>query len=266
MANAPIKSRWWSLILYPESAKEDWLEKLQGTGLPCCVSPLHDKDKFKGDEEHNDGDPKKPHYHILLKYPNTTTVGPIKEIASIIGASQIIEKVFCPTEMEGYHWHDSIDDPYKPQYNKEDEQYLNKFVSMYQYEETEYNNYVKAIRLIQANEITEFSYYVQLCLQRNDPDLLKLAVSNCQFITKYIDSCRYTDKERREKEYALKTIGLIRQDIEELQNEREVLAVFYDTMEEKCKQLTEENKYLKQKLLNDKGLIEEVENESSWNV
>ena len=38
-----IKKRNWAFVLYPESAPADWLERLQATGLPGAISPLHDK-------------------------------------------------------------------------------------------------------------------------------------------------------------------------------------------------------------------------------
>lgn len=53
--------------LYPDSAPENWLEDLRMLGRPFAVSPCHDQDKFE------DGTPKKPHYHIILDWENTTT-------------------------------------------------------------------------------------------------------------------------------------------------------------------------------------------------
>ena len=37
------KERYWSFILYPESAPENWKEILQETGLQIAISPLHAK-------------------------------------------------------------------------------------------------------------------------------------------------------------------------------------------------------------------------------
>lgn len=39
-----IKKRNWGFILYTESAPLNWIEILKESGLPCCISPLHDKD------------------------------------------------------------------------------------------------------------------------------------------------------------------------------------------------------------------------------
>lgn len=50
----------WEGILYPESAPDNWMERIENSHVDVVVSPLHDKD-FD-----NDGVIKKPHYHLLL--------------------------------------------------------------------------------------------------------------------------------------------------------------------------------------------------------
>ena len=67
MATKDVKKRNWAMVLYPESAPEDWRDQLRKTGLQCAVSPLHDKDT------NADGEPKKPHYHVILVYGSPTT-------------------------------------------------------------------------------------------------------------------------------------------------------------------------------------------------
>lgn len=62
-----LKGRHYAFVVYPESAPADWIEQLQFTGLPFVVSPLHDKDVNPDDT------PKKPHYHVIVSWGNTTT-------------------------------------------------------------------------------------------------------------------------------------------------------------------------------------------------
>lgn len=62
-----VKARYWWFVLYPESAREDWRDWLQSTGLPFAISPLHDKDK------NPDGTDKKPHHHIIIAFNGPTT-------------------------------------------------------------------------------------------------------------------------------------------------------------------------------------------------
>lgn len=68
--------RVWNAMIYPESARPDWLQLIEEAGIRCAVSPLHDRDRFtqrdidnyEGDEKPEVGDLKKPHYHIVLSY------------------------------------------------------------------------------------------------------------------------------------------------------------------------------------------------------
>jgi hypothetical protein len=39
-----IKKRLWTIVLYPESAPEDWREIIKQSGIVFAVSPLHDRD------------------------------------------------------------------------------------------------------------------------------------------------------------------------------------------------------------------------------
>ena len=68
-----VKARYWWFVVYPESAPNDWIEKIQMTGLPFCISPLHDKDK------NPDNTPKKAHYHVIVCYNGPTTYSNVKK-------------------------------------------------------------------------------------------------------------------------------------------------------------------------------------------
>lgn len=78
MAN--LKSRHWRLEFYPDSAPQNWKEILEDTFLPIAISPLHDQDVKE------DGSPKKPHYHVIVTFPNTTTSGKALAIADALNA------------------------------------------------------------------------------------------------------------------------------------------------------------------------------------
>lgn len=57
---------WWG-VLYPESAPEGWREMIADDLVETLISPLHDKDVLPN------GEPKKPHYHVLISFKNPTT-------------------------------------------------------------------------------------------------------------------------------------------------------------------------------------------------
>lgn len=68
------RTRNWVFILYPESAPEDWRTKLDDLLIEWVESPLHDKDVNPG------GEPKKPHWHILLLFSGSKSYEQIVEI------------------------------------------------------------------------------------------------------------------------------------------------------------------------------------------
>ena len=63
-----IKGRNWAFIVYPDSLPVNYEEIITNTGLPMAFSPLHDKDL------NATGEAKKPHYHVICYYDNTTTL------------------------------------------------------------------------------------------------------------------------------------------------------------------------------------------------
>lgn len=52
------RTRNWATVVYPESAPDDWIMKLQEQCVPALISLLHDKDI------NADGTRKKEHYHV----------------------------------------------------------------------------------------------------------------------------------------------------------------------------------------------------------
>ena len=86
----PIRN--YATILYPESAKGDWLKTLEELHIKILISPLHDMDV------NEDGEIKKPHYHIMYVFDGKKTEKQIQEINDMIGAVGI-ERV---NSLKGY--------------------------------------------------------------------------------------------------------------------------------------------------------------------
>lgn len=79
-----VRGRYFASVAYPESLKggyEGLIEILSESHVPCAISPLHDKD-FNAD-----GEPKKPHYHVLLCYENVTTENVAREVIDKFGGA-----------------------------------------------------------------------------------------------------------------------------------------------------------------------------------
>lgn len=103
-----LKSRHWRLEFYPDSAPQNWKEILEDTFLPIAVSPLHDQDVKE------DGSPKKPHYHVIVTFPNTTTSGKALAIADALNAPHC---VLPADSLAGAYWY------FIHKYQKEKHQY-----------------------------------------------------------------------------------------------------------------------------------------------
>lgn len=56
------RSQYFTCLVYPESAPEDWLDIIKAEHVRCLISPLHDRDFLK------DGSPEKPHRHVIACY------------------------------------------------------------------------------------------------------------------------------------------------------------------------------------------------------
>lgn len=80
----------YSLIVYPDSAPDDWIEVLNEYCLAhevaCAISPLHDSDVYESGEKI--GLTKKPHYHVLFASQKNIYFSTFSSMASAINQTQ----------------------------------------------------------------------------------------------------------------------------------------------------------------------------------
>lgn len=101
----------WCIIVYPESAPENWKDVFDELHLPVVISPLHDKDV------NADGEPKKPHHHVAIHFESKKSFEQVSEIA---------ESLNSPIPMRQDSWRGicryccHLDNPEKAQYSIED--------------------------------------------------------------------------------------------------------------------------------------------------
>lgn len=98
-------------IVYPDSAPEDWFSILSGLKVDAFVSPLHDRDINPG------GEPKKPHWHVLVMFDSVKTFEQAQELFSKINGVGC-EKVNSVRGSARYLCH--LDNPEKAQYSTKD--------------------------------------------------------------------------------------------------------------------------------------------------
>lgn len=73
------RARNFGTIVYVESAPSDWLDTLKDQHIPAFVSPYHDRDIDK------DGNPKKPHYHVMIMFDGKKSVEQVRDLFDLIG-------------------------------------------------------------------------------------------------------------------------------------------------------------------------------------
>ena len=106
---ATKRTRNYATVVYPDSAPENWQEKLAEYYVPAFISPLHDLDINPF------GEPKKPHYHVMIMFDSVKTIEQAKEILSDIGGVGV-EIVNSVRGYARYLCH--LDNPEKIQYDK----------------------------------------------------------------------------------------------------------------------------------------------------
>lgn len=105
-----FKSRYFTLVLYPESMIDDWQTALETKlQLPCCYC-IHDKDLD------NEKDERKVHVHLIVVANNTTTAQSIYESVIMalskddcLASPPVVEKVNDIRNMYEYLIHNSKD-------------------------------------------------------------------------------------------------------------------------------------------------------------
>ena len=180
-----VKKRNWAFVLYPESAPEDWRERLQQTGLQCCVSPLHDKDV------NDTGEPKKAHYHIILCYSGPTSYSVVKTLTDSLGQPipQALEQV------RGYYRYlTHMDNPEKYQYCAEDIETINGFniIDFVDLTRSEVAKIKRRLQMIiRERDFTEYSQLMDFCMDEGCFEEYDVASCNTLFFDRYISSRRH---------------------------------------------------------------------------
>ena len=193
MAEKNVKKRNWAFVLYPESAPADWRELLQKTGLPCAISPLHDKDV------NATGEPKKPHYHVMVFYQGPTSYNVVKRLTD--GLNQPIPQVV--EQVRGYYRYlTHMDNPEKAQYSPSGITTLNGF-DIGDYVEMSKSEVTKVCRAlmdyIRENDIMEYADLMDMTMCEGvPPEWFDVASSRTLFFRGYLKSRRYR-VERRER-------------------------------------------------------------------
>lgn len=174
-----LKGRYWSCIAWIESLPNDWKIKLEKSGLPCVVSPLHDKDI------NDNGDLQKAHYHVLLAWDGPTTLNNVQAFAESVGLGTYIELVRSVSNIIDYMTHQSYSSVSKVKYNPNLIEYINckesDFVKL---------GFKKIVAYIRDNKIKSFNKLVDALLINGEDELLEYCSNHPYYVNLYISSLK----------------------------------------------------------------------------
>jgi len=106
------RTRTWAFVAYPESLPSNWREMLDEMFVPWACSPLHDKDVNE-----TTGEPKKPHYHVVLSFEGKKSYEQVKEITDKLNATAPQK---CRSVRGAVRYMAHLDNPEKAQYSTSD--------------------------------------------------------------------------------------------------------------------------------------------------
>ena len=189
------KGRNWAFVVYPESLPDNWQDIVLETGLPMAFSPLHDKDI------NPTGEIKKPHYHVICYYENTTTQKNVKENVTDRLNGTIPIKLESMVGMYRYHLH--LDNPEKYQYDDRNRMFFNGFdvnkVDSLTY--TEIGKILMELQtLIRREHILEYADLLDILQDNEMLNALDVARNHTLFLNTYITSRRYKTRNEQVSE------------------------------------------------------------------
>ena len=181
-----ITGRSWAFVMYPDSMPHNWEEIISSTGLPMAISPLHDKDI------NPTGEVKKPHYHVICYYENSTTYNNVKtNVCDLLNAT-IPQKLESIRGMFRYHIH--LDNPEKYQYDDRDRKLYNGFdidlANKLTRSET-LKMLLQVYTFCNDNNIYEYSDLVNILKDADMIQMLDVIIFNTLPIKTFLESKRY---------------------------------------------------------------------------
>ncbi|HBI1012774.1 TPA: replication protein [Staphylococcus aureus] len=180
------RSKIWNVMVYPESAPENWKEVLVEEGIFFVCSPLHDKDVDKN------GEIKKAHWHVLLCFTSNKTYKQALEVAELLNAPAP-QRAKSTGGSIRYMIH--IDSRDKYQYKKSDiEVYGNIDIEQYFRisSSDRYELVREMITFIDDNNLKEFKDLMDYAMRNRFDDWFPLLCDNSAYVVQqYLKSNRH---------------------------------------------------------------------------
>lgn len=191
----------WTFVCYPESLPDDWPDRMAALHVPIAYI-LHDSDLD------DDGNVKKPHYHVIAKYESVKTLDQVREDFAFTGID-FFEPVRSFKTMCRYLCH--LDEPGKHQYNPDDVVCVSGIsldLSRKFSRTEELAMIADMTAFVEDNDIHEFAAIWAFAAKNNVDWLGILASRSAYGISQYIRSRRCAAAARESRE-----IGMMRDDL-----------------------------------------------------
>lgn len=181
------RSKVWAGVVYPESAPQDWQDKLRELLIDAFISPLHDKDC------NADGEVKKAHWHVMLMFGSMKTAAQAKEAFQSFGCTVEPQRVRNTRGMARYLCH--MDNPDKYQYNQADVVAIGAadYLSAIGLPTDKYDILIQMQDWCDANKVYGYATLVRYA-RSNRPDWFRCLADNGTVMMKeYLKSARWED-------------------------------------------------------------------------
>lgn len=183
------RTRNWTIILYPDSAPNNWRDILDELHIEWVESPLHDKDI------NPTGELKKAHFHILLMFGGVKSYEQVIECITDLNCS-IPQRVHNAKSLVRYMAH--LDNPDKAQYNIRDVIPHGgvDVADLLKPSSSERYTLIKDMReWCENNNITEFEDLFNYSAVNHFDDWFPLLCDNCCYVmTQFLKSKRHNPR------------------------------------------------------------------------
>lgn len=175
------RTRNYATVVYPESAPENWRDKLSDFMVPCFISPLHDKDMNPQNE------PKKPHHHVLLMFDSVKTADQAREVFQAVGGVGC-ERVQSLRGYARYLCH--LDNPEKAQYKTDEVAALcgADYIGTINLVTDKYAAIKDMMKYCKDNGILNYADLAEIAMETNDAWFRVLCDSGTMVLKEYLKS------------------------------------------------------------------------------
>ena len=186
------RRRCWACVVYPESCPPDWLETIGEWAVATAVSPLHNKDV------NPDGQPKKPHYHVLVKFEGKKSQEQVQDLFETVKGVGAIP-IQSPEGYTRYLVHK--DNPEKAQYNPADIKTFGGFdLLKYLNNNADKTQTIREMREYCKNEkVYNFADLMDYASENNESWFTALCTYASALMVRYVRSLEYKEEQTHKK-------------------------------------------------------------------